>query len=278
MTAPFDNKAVRILFSTYWSPKGWKPKPETSPDDFAYAKDKGLMFEPMTKSHDAIISELVSLADQIDPVNVGDAFLFSLGSRQLAYRSALGSYAMSRWMPRHKFSQRPPANSAICADCGDFRRFEAEDMNILNFERLKWGGVRHGSPYYALFDLSELLKLPVAVPTEADKTIFRNILATAVSLPSKARPRDLERAIATCLQSTKHERSKLVQLLGYCGILQPKNRPGFYQEFTPYNQREDRPVHKIDWRYPVSWWQGEDSVNWDAVRFYFPTVELGPLV
>lgn len=44
-----DKKAKKILFSTYWSSNGWKMENEryTSPEDFAYAKEKGLMFEPI---------------------------------------------------------------------------------------------------------------------------------------------------------------------------------------------------------------------------------------
>lgn len=40
-----DKKAKDILFKTYWSSAGWKDDKFTAPDDFAYAKEKGLMFD-----------------------------------------------------------------------------------------------------------------------------------------------------------------------------------------------------------------------------------------
>jgi hypothetical protein len=40
-----DKKAVGILLSTYWSSEGWREPPTTAPDDFAYARAAGLMFD-----------------------------------------------------------------------------------------------------------------------------------------------------------------------------------------------------------------------------------------
>lgn len=54
-----DKKAKQILFQTYWSAKGWREKPVTAPIDFLYAKEKGMMFDPLTISHDDCVSQIV---------------------------------------------------------------------------------------------------------------------------------------------------------------------------------------------------------------------------
>jgi hypothetical protein len=53
-----DQKAVKILFDKYWSSSGWRDK-EIFPEDFEYAKSKGVMFDPISLSHDEIVKRAV---------------------------------------------------------------------------------------------------------------------------------------------------------------------------------------------------------------------------
>ena len=71
-----DKKAKKILFNRYWA-SGWKSQNEiyTSPEDFAYAKEKGLMFDPITISHNDCIKRIVKLANTISMEKVVKAFL-----------------------------------------------------------------------------------------------------------------------------------------------------------------------------------------------------------
>ena len=71
-----DKKAKKILFDRYWASGGWKPSNEqyTSPEDFAYAKEKGLMFDPITISHNDCIKRIVKLANTISMEKVVKAF------------------------------------------------------------------------------------------------------------------------------------------------------------------------------------------------------------
>jgi len=61
MKNSLDKKAKDILFKTYWSGAGWKDRRHADPDDFAYTKSKGLMFDPITLSHDECLSEILVL-------------------------------------------------------------------------------------------------------------------------------------------------------------------------------------------------------------------------
>jgi hypothetical protein len=91
-----DQRAKKILIDTFWSPTGWKDKKDfvTVKEDFEYAKSKGLMFDPEPIDHSEIIHKLQESLHLIDKRSVANAFLASLSSRRLDWRSALGSYAV----------------------------------------------------------------------------------------------------------------------------------------------------------------------------------------
>lgn len=59
-----DKKAKKILMNTFWS-SGWKQeRGPFSGEDFEYAKSKGLMFDPITITHDEMINRLHELHQQ----------------------------------------------------------------------------------------------------------------------------------------------------------------------------------------------------------------------
>lgn len=266
-----DKKAQQILFKTYWSGAGWKSKPTTTPEDFDYALKAGYMFEPVNLSHDDISNWVKNVIKKVDHKNVSKAFLSSLSSRRLDWRSALGSYAIARNFLQHKFS-----GNLICNICGEIsiskQSKRLEDLNVLNFERLKWGGVRHLNLLYVAFDLEQFVKSNVAEPTSKDFEIFNAIIKTARSLNAEARPRELEKVLSKIIDSNKAERESLIQILGFCGILQPLKHKGFFESFVNYNEREERSVNKIDWCYPISWWCGADGVSETALAYFFQQI------
>jgi hypothetical protein len=149
-----DQRALRILTSTYWSSFGWKKEHTTPRDDLAYAEAAGMMFESKHFSHDERVLWALRSWEQVSKSQVVSGFLASLSSRRLDWRSALGSYAVSLNLPRHSFTKSGARFwCPICAghDSGD----KPEDLNVLNFERFKWGGVRHTDPLYIGFDLEQ---------------------------------------------------------------------------------------------------------------------------
>jgi hypothetical protein len=262
-----DKKAQEILFNTYWSSAGWRKEPNTPPQDYLYALNAGYMFEPVVLSHDDIIVWLKKIFKKIEMRKVTDAFLSSLTTRRLDLRSALGSYAIARHFPSHRFF----GDDVFCEICEEVSQAkEPQDLNVLNFERLKWGGVRHLSPLYIAFDLEQFTKLSVPLPEAEDLEIFSRIIQAAKSLPTKARPSDLEKALAKLIKSNQAERSVLLEILGYCGILEPTKHSSFFRQFVNYKDREERPVSKIDWDYPISWWTGAEGVNQEALKYFFP--------
>jgi hypothetical protein len=265
------DRAQSILFDTYWSRAGWRQQPVVSPEDFAFARDAGYMFEPVHLAHDDVIRWLGTSFQEAMLEDIRNAFLASLSTRRLELRSALGSYAVARHLPVHALK----GDGFRCTICGLFDHpYRRYDLSILNFERYKWGGVRHDHPEYVAFDLAQFAKLDRARPTQRDFDIMRQIVETARRCEPKARPRDLEKRLATVLTSNKAEREILIQILGYCGILQSSHHPGYFREFVNHADRTF-PLERTYWTYPVIWWRGADGINQEALEYYFPELVEG---
>ncbi|RTE89905.1 hypothetical protein [Bradyrhizobium sp. LVM 105] len=275
---PYDKKALQILLDAYWSPRGWKRDEAVGRADFEHARQAGFMFDSVTVTHDDIVAQLVSVRARMNLEKVADAFLASLSTRRLELRSALGSFSCAAQFPLHglleQTARRVPSGRLHCRICGryGYANPEQEDLNMLSFERWKWGGIRHVDPLYCWFDLTQFEKADLVEPTEQDCSILAEIIDIASGLTPDARPNELEKRIGKVIKSNRAERCVLIQILGYCGVLKPAGRSGFLQAFTPDALR-DRPAdHTNDWAYPVIWWRGADGIDIGVLSHLFPKV------
>jgi len=269
-----DKKAKNILFKTYWK-NGWIDDEEiqTNPTDFEYAKSKGLMFEPLSISHDLCLEKIFEILPTILIDKVATAFLSSLSNRRLDWRSSLASYFIAKQLTEHKYTKAISGQSFgengevtheshTCRICRDLKYgiigdeyYKNEDLNVLNFERIKWGGVRHGQLIYTLFDLQQLQTAEIPKPSEEDIEIFKNILSVIENSQPNDYPSALEKNLATVIKSTKDERKILIEILACIDILKPSTY--------------DRPSRgKNDWTF-VEYWRGEDRYNKKALNNYF---------
>lgn len=265
---PPDKRALKILTDMFWSTSGWKRDPSVKPEDFAYARLHGAMFDPIVLSHDQAVDAAIGAVGATTREAVAQAFVSSLGSRRLDLRSAMGSFAVGRHLQVHRMAAS--GGSPSCAYCGEYE--SSVDPNVLNFERIKWGGVRHAHPRYVALDLQLFAAQEHAVPTKNDYMILRSVLKAAKSMSPGARLGDLEKALSKLLPSNNGERRTLIGILGYAGILIDAGRPDFRQQFVPVAEREQTPWHKDDWPYPVQWWDGSHGVNEAAVAEWFPDI------
>jgi hypothetical protein len=141
---------------------------------------------------------------------------------------------------------------------------------VLSFERHKWGGVRHGDPIYAWFDLDLFSRSERADESDEDIEILNLILDAARHAPSDAHARDLERSVASALPSNRAEREILLGILALAGILAPVDHPGLLSTWVPDTERQPPPrPSKNDWLYPMFWWRGSVKVNEDSAREVF---------
>jgi hypothetical protein len=274
-----DKKALQILFDAFWSPSGWKRDNTIPPADFEYARQAGYLFDPVTATHDDIVAWLLAIRNRASIERIADAFLASLSTRRLELRSALGSFSFAARFPDHPLvddARKLPSGRLHCRLCGLYSRsaVEQQDLNILNFERWKWGGVRHLNPLYCWFDLTQFEKASFTAPTPDDYSILAQIVEIASGLTRNAKPNELEKRIGKVIKSNASERRVLIEILGHCGVLKPAGRHGLLQAYTSYEHRNfDRPPdHTNDWSYPVIWWRGADGVDRDALNRVFPKV------
>lgn len=261
-----DKKALKILFKRYWSSEGWTNTYLTK-EELDYSIATGMMFKQQKISHDGVIEKLQALIPTLSLEDVASQFIASLSSRRLDLRSALGSFIVGRHILKHEFS----GEETNCAYCGGSNKIERlEDLNVLNFERFKWGGIRHLDPLYIAFDLEQFSKSDRLLPTTEDYEILNAILSVIAQLPTEAKLRDLEKALSKVIKSNKEEREVLLQILGFCSIISTDEHPGFINKFIPFEEREEPSHSKNDWSYPVCWWRGKDGLNQSAVRAIFP--------
>lgn len=228
---PPDARAKKILFDTFWSSKGWidRGARRLSEADREYAKRHGMMFDPLTIGHDAIAAETRRLVESIDLATASAAFLASLSTRRLDLRSGLASHVLASAVAPHGYVGNA---FGTCVTCGACREHRDEDLDVLNFERHKWGGVRHGDPLYMLLDLSQLARLEPVTPTDDDRAIFEKILVVAAGAAPKDTPAKLSAQLAGVLPSSKPERDVLVEILAAVGVLAPSDRSRGSGEFV----------------------------------------------
>ena len=264
-----DRKALKILFDTHWSGGGWldQDKQRTPRKDLAYAKKAGMMFAPITVTHDDIIKMALSARKPVTARRVANAFVSSLTSRRLDLRSSLGSFAVVQHLPRHKLMRLD--GSRECALCGTYDDKTCENLSVLNFERHKWGGVRHDQPLYAGFDLGLFNKLPAATPTKDDIQALRNIFTIIKSAPRWVSSAELEQGLRLAIKSNKDERDNVVAILGFCGILGTRSHPGYRTSFVPVTHRELPARRFVDMSYPACWWTRKDGLNKRAIDYWF---------
>jgi len=227
------------------------------------------MFDPCFISHDELVKRARDAVRSTNREDVVNAFLASLSTRRLDARAALGSWVFLRHLPSHSHSTR----GHMCDVCGKYDQPEtANDLNVLNFERFKWGGVRHDDLLYAAFNLERFAELEPLAPTADDRDLFRQLIAAVESAPAETTAPKLQKLLPKSIRSNKSERNSMLDVLGMCGILQTKAHQGYRSNFVKYVDRELPPHHFTDRTYPFVWWRGSDGVNSEALNDLFGRV------
>lgn len=264
-------KGLEILLNTYWDSRGWKDG-TISKEDLEIAKKDGFMFDyPKYISHDESLKKLDSLLNKINPVDVANAFLYSLSTRKLEYRSILGSYYFGKAIHKHAiYDPYNTSNSKRCYMCGWYAWNKEPDeydlkhgLNVLNFERYKFGGVRYQSIDYIIFDIEQFLKLPKVTPNDNDREILERILQCVNKLEPSDKAGKLRNMITKekIFKTNKNEISGILNILGICGVLSCDEFPCYEDEFVDEYSRF--PIeHKNDFDYPVNRWHASDDINY----------------
>ena len=94
----FDKKAIAVL-KKYYLPYRVEDKP--SEKDFSKGVETGVLIQKSITTHDEMISEIKELAIRISLESAAKAFLYSLSSGDMRYRSALSSLIWARSLPKN---------------------------------------------------------------------------------------------------------------------------------------------------------------------------------
>ena len=230
---PYDAspQARKPLMKMFWSAQGWRGQPVLpAPPDLARAVAAGVMFDQKrSASHDEWVTQARKAAARTSAQETGDAFLESLSSRRLDLRSALGSYAVAGTIPEH--AESIPADQACCTVCNQYPDPE-EDLNVLNFERFKWAGVRRTNVRYIAFDLEQFARAPRQGPNTTDLKLANTIFAALRALPPSTTRTNAAKAI-DMLPGNRDEREALLDILNACGIWRTKIDTAALAKFLP---------------------------------------------
>ncbi|MCL2482783.1 MAG: hypothetical protein FWF43_05095 [Propionibacteriaceae bacterium] len=253
-----DQRAKAILLNTYWQSGQWTDRDARAipAADFAYAKSKGVMFDLITTTHDELVAQINRLHAEIAQCMVTDAFVASLSTRRLDWRSALASWVSAGRLPIHSFTPYESGqfyedgkvvgtvhSCIVCRDAIGYaskKDFVNVDLNVLNFERIKWGGVRLGWLDYIWLDLSLFMSDDPPQPTDEDAAILAAILNVVATGQPDDYPGRLRDRLKDVIRSNAAERSALIEALACVGVL-------------PHDPDTKDMGGRHDWFYAADW-------------------------
>ncbi|MHB8954945.1 MAG: hypothetical protein ACYC4U_18385 [Pirellulaceae bacterium] len=270
-----NERAFKLLTKACWSSSGWKSKLDLTRDEIVYLESAGFAPPKRELTHEQCVAWAFESLSGISAERVSAAFVWSLTSRQLEYRSALGSFAYLHLMADHPFMRTRGFSSDLCMTCGFGRKcsLTQKDFIILNFERHKWGGVRHDDLDFSAYDLEMFARLPEVSPSPKDWEALKAILNAATEETTGKSVGALKKAIRNIIKSNDAEADTLCHILSYAGILAVDDHRGFDGRFVSFARRADaRP--KSDQRYPLNCWKGPGYQR-DAIRYWFPKIAVG---
>jgi hypothetical protein len=266
-TYDVSRRAVKLLLEHFWTSQGWRtdaPSPEIP--DAAIAA--GLMFaEDRVLDHDGWVKAARTAVARVSRDEVSTAFIASLESRRLDLRSALGSFAVARWLQEHPHDPMP--TSGQCRVCGLYSEVSAQDLNVLNFERFKWGGVRRNDLRYVVLDLELFARAPREQPSDGAIEIGRSLLGACAAADQTVTATQLSKSL-NFLGGNAQDRIVVLEILAVCGVLTAPQHPGFEVAYVNAVDRQLAPGHWMDTAYPACWWRGEYGVDREAVSHFLP--------
>ncbi|WP_454046205.1 hypothetical protein [Chryseobacterium sp. Marseille-Q8038] len=274
-----DKKAIKILLNTIKTSQDeslsdwfyWETYMQyISEDDFEYAKKQSVMYDQEEISHDEICRRIKKAVANITKQDVVDAFIYSLSTRQLEYRSFLSSYCIAQSLTEHSFTPSPQPNEGICAVCG-IHIYEFEDpieFNTINYFKYK-DGACFDNVIQVLFDVEQFPKLPAVKPDENDYRILYELKKIMETADPSDRISQLKKKISKTFKSNDEERSGVLEILGIIGILHDDKHFGYADRYITYPEREHRPIRNDDVGYPARWWQGKFGIDDKKWEYWF---------
>jgi hypothetical protein len=213
-------------------------------------------------NHDEVLMELRQFAQRWTIEEATQAFVASLWSAPIIWRSLLVGKLLATGIPHHEYTPYP--SSAICQICG-LSEGGSVDTSLQWYWRMTSGTPLDGNPFGCMLALKELAnEKQVPTPTEYDIWTFRAILTVLRSLPpetrySKAAP--ILKKVALLPTKNKFAYTDLLETLALIGLLDTEDYPGMATSFTSYKKRDERPNTRVEVQAPLAWWNSSIGIN-----------------
>ena len=273
-----DKKALTLL-KKYYLP--YKTDGRPSDADSENAIKSGVLVPDSAMTHDEIVSEIKMLSNRISLENAAKAFLYSLSSGDMRYRTALSSLVWARSLPEHEFVsngvEKNEWHTPSCVVCGCSHGLDTKESVDWN----EYGVFRYLPPKqygrepnftcaeYVLNDLREFENLPDVEPCDEDYHILNGIFACV----SEMKPHNMDIALVSEIRNKKFFDATgngihcTLGILSICGILESPEYTGLLHSFTNSGNIGDyRDGLSF---YPLFFWRGKDGVNYHAVDEIF---------
>ena len=273
-----DKKALILLKKYYLS---YKTEGQPSENEKENAKKSGVLVPDSITTHDEIVTEIKRMSKLISLDTVAKAFLYSLSSGDMRYRSALSSLVWARSLPEHEMIsngvEKTEWQTHVCIVCGCTHGLDTSESIDWN----KYGVFRYLPPKqygrepnytcaeYVLNDLREFMKLPAVEPCDEDYRILNSIFACV----HKMKSHNMDTALLSEIRKRKFFDATgnaihcILGILSVCGILEGAEKKGFLHGYVNYN---DHGMGRDGLTfYPLNCWRGRDGVNYQAVAEIF---------
>ncbi|MFB6362677.1 hypothetical protein ACFCP7_01270 [Paenibacillus elgii] len=225
--------------------------------------------------HDETIAELKELAERWTIADAANAFVASLWSAPMIWRSLLTGKLIGNAVPEHEYTPYP--SSGTCQICG-LDSDGATDTSLEWFYRMTSGTPLDGDPFGHVLALRELADARVVpIPNDYDRWTFRAVLTVLRSLPPKTRYTKAAQALKKerlLPTRTEYACRDLLETLALIGILDTEDYPGMATEFTSYIKRDDRPNTRVEVQAPLAWWDSSIGINEKTLARIFEGFDL----
>ncbi|MBP1326550.1 hypothetical protein JOF28_001782 [Leucobacter exalbidus] len=226
---------------------------------------------------DSIQQLRVAAADWAVP-DAAAAFVAGLWSAPAAWRAVLLGVLIERQLPEHPFTPWSNSVTDLCQVCG--YRDRPQQLVAAWSSYLTEGTPLDGEPSGYAQALA-WLAAERPEPTEYDRWALGAIISVIRSLPAGSRYTAAAKAItAAKILPDKRAVNAVLEDLALIGVLAPTDRPGMWEKFTTYRERDQRPNIKVEVQAPLAWWDttaGDAGIRTEVVDAIFGPLNIPPV-